>query len=65
MQQAWARRGMHTGFWRESQKERNHYEDVDVGRIIILKFISEKLDGLVLTQFTWLKIGTSDRFLRI
>jgi hypothetical protein len=24
------RRGMHIGFWWESQKEREHYEDLDV-----------------------------------
>jgi hypothetical protein len=31
------RRGMHTGFWWESQKERNHQEDQDVGEWIILR----------------------------
>jgi hypothetical protein len=25
------RRGMHIGFWRESQKERDHLEDLEVG----------------------------------
>jgi hypothetical protein len=25
------RRGMHAGFWWKSQKERDHYEDLDVG----------------------------------
>jgi hypothetical protein len=29
------RRGMHIGFWWESQKERGHYEDLDVGGKII------------------------------
>jgi hypothetical protein len=35
------RRGMHTGYWRENQKERDHLEDQDVGRWIILKWILE------------------------
>jgi hypothetical protein len=39
------RREMHIGFWWESQKERDHYEDEDVGRRIILKWILELYDG--------------------
>jgi hypothetical protein len=30
------RRGMHVGFWLESQKERDHKEDLDVGVRTIL-----------------------------
>jgi hypothetical protein len=41
MQQAWER-GMHSGFWWEGQKERDHYEVIDVGGWIILKWIVEK-----------------------
>jgi hypothetical protein len=33
---------MHIGFWWESQKERDHSEDLDVGGRIILKWILEK-----------------------
>jgi hypothetical protein len=36
------RRGMHTGFWWESQKERDHYEFLDVDGRIILKLSLEK-----------------------
>jgi hypothetical protein len=35
-------RGMHVGYWRETQKERDHMEDKDVGGWIILKWISER-----------------------
>jgi hypothetical protein len=35
------RRGMHIGYWWESQKERDHWEDQDVGRWTLLKWISE------------------------
>jgi hypothetical protein len=36
------RRGMHVGYWWESQKERNHKEDIDIGRRMILKYIIDK-----------------------
>jgi hypothetical protein len=37
------RRGMHVGYWWESQKE----SDQDVGGWIILKWILERQDGVV------------------
>jgi hypothetical protein len=36
------RRGMHIGFWWESQKERDHYECLDIGGRIILKWILQE-----------------------
>jgi hypothetical protein len=39
------RRGMHVGFLWESQKERDHWEDEDVGECIILKWILERSIG--------------------
>jgi hypothetical protein len=46
-----ARRGMHIGFWWESQKERDHKEDLDVGGRITLKSTLEKLDQVLWTRF--------------
>jgi hypothetical protein len=37
----YGRRGMHVGFWWESQKERDHYEDLDLCGRIILRWILE------------------------
>jgi hypothetical protein len=31
----------HTGFWWKSQKERNHQENLDIGRKIVLKWMLE------------------------
>jgi hypothetical protein len=53
------RKGMHIEFWWESQKERDHWEDLDVGEKIILKWASERWDGLVWTGLSWLRRGTS------
>jgi hypothetical protein len=36
------RRGMRIGYWWESQKERDHHEDQDVGGWTILKWILER-----------------------
>jgi hypothetical protein len=41
------RRGMHIGFQWENQKERDHWEDQDVGGWTILKWILERQDGMV------------------
>jgi hypothetical protein len=38
---------MHRGYWWEGQKERDHYEDQDVGGWIILKLILERQEGMV------------------
>jgi hypothetical protein len=37
---------MHIGYWWESQKERDHWEDQDVGGWTILKWILERWDGM-------------------
>jgi hypothetical protein len=50
---------MYIGFWWESQKERDHWEDLDVGGRIILEWILDKSDRVVWTGFIWLRIDTS------
>jgi hypothetical protein len=39
---------MHIGFWRESQKETGYQEHPAVGEEIILKWISEKYDAVLM-----------------
>jgi hypothetical protein len=55
--------GMHVGSWWECQKERDHWEDQDVGGLTILKWILEKYDGMVWIGLIWLRIGTNGGFL--
>jgi hypothetical protein len=55
------RKGMHIGFWWESQNERHHYEYVEIVGRTILMLILQKQDGVVLTGFVWLRIGISGR----
>jgi hypothetical protein len=50
---------MHIGDWWESQNERDHYVDLNVGGKIILRWILERYDGVVWTGLNWLGVGTS------
>jgi hypothetical protein len=52
------RRGMHIGFWWESQKEKDHWENIEVGGRM-LKWMLERQGGMVWTGLIWLRIGTS------
>jgi len=55
---------MHTKFWPENLKGRDHAEDLDVNGKIILKWILGKQGGKVWTGCIWLRIGTSDTDIR-
>jgi hypothetical protein len=54
---------MHTGFWCVNLKDRNHFEDPDIGRRIILKWIYKIWGWRTWTGFVWLRIGIGDRVL--
>jgi hypothetical protein len=56
MKHEWGRRGMPIGYWWESQKERDHWEDQDVGEWTILKWILDRMEWV---ELIWLRIGTS------
>jgi hypothetical protein len=44
---------MHIGYWWRSQRERDHWEDQDVGRWTTLKWIWERYDEMV-----WMGLNT-------
>jgi hypothetical protein len=50
---------MHIGYWWEIQKERDQWEDRDVGEWTILKWVLERYNGMVGIGLIWLRIGTS------
>jgi hypothetical protein len=53
------RKGLHIGYWRESQKERDHYENQGVGGYTILKLMLERQNGMEWIGFIWFRIGTN------
>jgi hypothetical protein len=56
-------RRIHIGYWWESQKKRDQWEDQDVGGWTISKWILERFNGMVWTGLIWLRIGTTGGFL--
>ena len=46
------------GWWWGSLRERGHWGDQDVDERIILRWVFRKLDGVVGTGWSWLRIGT-------
>jgi hypothetical protein len=50
------------GYWYESQRERDYWEDQDVGQWTILRWILERCDGVVWTGLVWLKMGQVESF---
>jgi hypothetical protein len=53
------RRRKHIGCWRESHNEKVHCEDQDVGGWTILKWILERLYGMIWIGLMLLRIGIS------
>jgi hypothetical protein len=54
---------MHTGFWWENLKQRDHSETLDIDGRVILKWNLKEKDSMVWTRFMWLRIGIIRRLL--
>ena len=52
-----------TGFWRRNPRERDHWGDPDVDGRIILRWIFRKREGVVGTEWSWVRIGTGGEHL--
>jgi hypothetical protein len=48
---------MCTGFWWGNVRENDHWGDPDVNERIILRWIFRKLEWVVGTGWSWLRIG--------
>jgi hypothetical protein len=51
-------KGMHIGYWWQNQKERDYWEDQDVGGWAISKWILERQGVMLGIGLIWLRIGT-------
>jgi hypothetical protein len=56
----WGRKEGCTGCWWGNMRERGHWGDPDINGRIILRWIFRQLEGVVGTEWSWLKIGTGD-----
>jgi hypothetical protein len=54
---------VHTGFWWENLRERDHMAHPDTDGKVIFRWVFRKLDGGTWTGLIWLRIGTGDRHL--
>jgi hypothetical protein len=52
-----------TGFWLGGPKVRNQWEDLGVGGRITLRWTLGRQGSMGRTEFGWLRIGSSGRFL--
>jgi len=59
MWRVWGRLEVSTGCWWGSLRGRGHWGDQDVDGRVILRWIFRKLDGVVGTGWSWLRIGTN------
>src|SRR5215475_5289460 len=58
MWRVWGRREGCIGCWWGNRREKGHCGDPDVGGRIILRWIFRKLEGVVGTGWSWLRIRT-------
>jgi len=58
MWNVWELGEIHTGFWWEDLRKKDHLEDAGVEGRIILRWIFRKWDVGVWTGLIWLRIGT-------
>jgi hypothetical protein len=54
----WGRREGCTGCWSGNLRKRGHWGDPDIDGRIILRWFFRKLEGIMGTGWSWLRIGT-------
>jgi hypothetical protein len=59
MWHAWGRGEVFTGFWLGGPKVRDHWEDLDVGERITLRWTLGRYVSMGRTGFGWLRVGSN------
>ena len=61
MWHVWGTGEINSGFWWGDLREKDHFKDMGVDRMSILKYICKWWDGKARTGLIWLRAGTVDR----
>ena len=64
-EQGWAGHVAHRSFGGETERKKGHLEDLDLVGRVIFNWTLKKQDGRVWNCYTWPRLGTSSRLIKM